>query len=494
MDRILGADTLGFGFDITKNYSEDSTTQRIFKEGKPEDTTCKIGTKTYAVPENIGVEPKFETEGGSLVRSTRQEVQEHFAAKAKVSGSGFGFKGQVEAAYSFITKKTQSNYFGLVEATTHRYTLKLKEQRTTWFTGDFSADLALLPEKFKRENEDEWFAFFSTYGTHYVHQVKLGGNLYYYVSIDKSTSSDEQNAKAKLELEYNGVFAKTKGEAESSWEKLSKEWMSSREVRVATRGGENNLSGLIPSFGVWKGDDFIDWGKSLIEKPGLSSFNLSAMSTLVPLAKRTQAENALREYLRGGVVVRADRDATPQDGRRAFTAYPTIIGPEGNVEPPVPMPKPDRREYDVSGVQIVLLHPETFQVFFNKVHYVNPDFDIQKNNAMWDAVAADLAQVTARDFYCAVSVFGLSPIYFPPPKVASFLNDCGAQLTEWQKYIGATGQGKGAICYTFAGRKGTRIGSKEEFIIDPERNLRKNNSTSLYFLRGAGVLRKVLQS
>ena len=108
MDRILGADTLGFGFDITKNYSEDSTTQRIFKEGKPEDTTFTIGTKTYAVPENIGVEPKPETEGWSLVKSTRQEVQEHFAAKAKVSGSGFGFKGQVEAAYSFITKKPRA--------------------------------------------------------------------------------------------------------------------------------------------------------------------------------------------------------------------------------------------------------------------------------------------------------------------------------------------------------------------------------------------------
>jgi hypothetical protein len=494
MDKILGADTLGFGFDITKNYSEDSTTQQIFNQGKPDAATYTIGSKTYAVPENIGVDSKPESEGWSLVRSTRQEVQDHFSAKANVSGSGFGFKGQVEAAYSFVTKRTTSNYYGLVEATTHRYTLKLKEQRASWFTKDFGDDLAALPAKFNKETEDEFFAFFSTYGTHYVHQVKLGGNLYYYVSIDKSATEDERSAKAKLDFEYGGVFGKTKAEAESSWKQLSKEWMSSREVRVATKGGENNLSGLVPGFGVWKGDDFAAWGASLIEKPGLSNFNLLPMSSLVPLAKKTQTENALREYLRGGVVVRADRDSTPADPKRKYTAYPTIIGPAGVIAPPSAMPEPPRRDDDVSGVQVVLLHPETFQVIFNKAHYVNPDSDIRKNVAMWDALAADLAQVTARDFYCAVSVFGISPVFYPPNKVASFFNDCGAQMTEWQKYIGATSQGKGSICYTFAGRKGMRTGAKEEFIIDPERWLRKNNSTSLLFLHGAGVLRKALVS
>ena len=275
---------------------------------------------------------------------------------------------------------------------------------------------------------------------------------------------------------------------------MGKEWANSRVVHLTTQGGESSVDGLTPGFDDWKGESYNAWKKSVIDKPGLAGFNLTPISTLVPLAKRTVTEKALREYLRGGLVVKADRDFTPQTTRRAYTAYPTIDGPHGNVAPPDPMPLPDRREVDVSGIQVALFDADTFEVILNRVYYVTPDYDIAKNAKMWADLAADIRGVRARDYYCAMSVFGMSPLYYPPAEVSAWLGSCGATLGDWQKYIGKTGLAGGAICYTFAGRKGMRTGSKEEFVYDPSRTFNKINSTSLYFLRGAGVRLKAHQS
>ena len=138
-----------------------------------------------------------------------------FSVKAGISGSGFGFKGQVDASYSHITKTDKSHFYAFVEYWNHNFNLKLKEQRSTWFADDFKEDLGSLPSTFTKETEDIFFAFFGTYGTHYVHQVRLGGNAYYYVAVEQSSVFDETTVKGNLEAEYNGVFATTKVEAET---------------------------------------------------------------------------------------------------------------------------------------------------------------------------------------------------------------------------------------------------------------------------------------
>ena len=488
MDRIPGADTLGFGFDFTKKYDPSSTTQRIFKEGRADDSTTTIGKSTYSIPQNIGMEQFQKTDGTSVVYSTRQQVQEHFAAKAGITASGFGFKGHVEASYAHVSRHDRSYYYALVEASQHAYTLKLKEQRGEWFTNDFASDVKDLPATFNKETEDIFFAFFGTYGTHYVHQVQLGGSLYYYVAVEKTASSDETTIKAKMDLEYKGLFAKAKAEAESSWESAGKDWANSRTVRMVTYGGENLLDGIAPSFKDWKGEAFAAWTKSLIERPGVSGFNLTPISNILPLAKRKAGENALRAYLRGGLVVRADRDYTPAATRHAYYSYPTIEGPDGQVPPPSGIPEPPRREVNVGGMQVVLFDTETFQVIHNRDYYLvdGPDITTQVER-LYKAMYTDLGSVRARDYYCALSVFGVGPMFVPSADVAGWLFNCGAKLTEWQKYTGATSSASGMACYTFAGRKGMTSGGQENFVLDPSARAKKLDSTTLYFLRGAGV-------
>jgi hypothetical protein len=286
MDTIPGADTLGFGFDITKRYHESSTTEQIFKEGTPDARQMTLGTTTYSVPQNIATESIKKTDGTSQVFSTRQQVQDHFSGKAGISGSGFGFKGHFEMSYSHLTNSDRSYYYALVEATDQAYNLKLKEQSETWLTAQFASDVNSLPPAFSPATRDTFYAFFSKYGTHYVHQVQLGGSLYYYVAIEKSTTTDESTVKMNMDLEYKALFGKTKAEAEATWQKVDKNWANSRVVRLSTQGGDNDLDGIAPGNKEWKGDSFSTWSKSLTNKPGLSGFNLRPISAVVPLARR----------------------------------------------------------------------------------------------------------------------------------------------------------------------------------------------------------------
>jgi len=486
MDTIPGADTLGFGFDVTKRYHESSTTEQIFKEGTPDARTMTLGTTTYSVPQNIGTEPLKKSEGSSRVFSTRQQVQDHFSGKAGITGSGFGFKGHFDMSYSHLAKSDKSYYYALVEATEQSYNLKLKEQGESWLTPQFAGDLAKLPDSYTAATQKKFFTFFSKYGTHYVHQVKLGGSLYYYVAIEKSTTLDESKVQTNLDLEYKGLFGKVKADASAAWEKVDKTWANSRTVSLSTQGGDNELDGLAPSYKEWKGEGFSKWSNSLINKPGLAGFNLRPISALVSTTDENKSDAvkaALVDYLKGGLIVRADRDFNPQSANEQYIAYPTIEGPEGIVRPPTPAPpKTDR---DICGMQIVLFDPKTCKSISNKVYYGT----VATVPKMYADAVADIRRVPQSDYFTAVSIFGVSPVQYPSPELAGWLSECGANLTAWHKYIGATTIANGIVCYTLAGRKGGSLNAKEEFTIDPTREVKKVNSTSLLFIREQGLRR-----
>jgi hypothetical protein len=109
---------------------------------------------------------------------------------------------------------------------------------------------------------------------------------------------------------------------------------------------------------------------------------------------------------------------------------------------------------------------------------------------MYEDIKAEIKNIRAPDYYCGVSVFGMMSMYYPSPEIVSWLNGCGAQLSGWKNYIGKTASGAGPICYTFGGRKGSRVGGTEDFRIDTTYRVNQLNSTSMYFLYGEGVRAK----
>jgi hypothetical protein len=179
MEIIPGYDTLGYGFDILKIYDKSSTTSQVFRPGDLDTRQQKIGDTTYYLPENATFEPDRETDGTSKVFYTRQQVQEYFSVKAGVTGSGFGFKGHFDMSYSKVSNSDKSYYYAMLEAWNRAYTLKLRHQGKSWLEEDFVEEMNDLPKEFTKDTRDHFFAFFGKYGTHFVHQILMGGHFYY---------------------------------------------------------------------------------------------------------------------------------------------------------------------------------------------------------------------------------------------------------------------------------------------------------------------------
>jgi hypothetical protein len=292
-----------------------------------------------------------------------------------------------------------------------------------------------------------------------------------------------------MNAEYKGVFGKVKADAESNWKSLGENWAKNRIVNVRAQGGSTALlNSLEPGFKEWKGDAYNQWISSLASEPGVTGFKLRAVSELFLSSKKPLIEKALTEYLKGGLIVSADREAAVGK-RQDFITYPTIINVAGVIKPTSQPPTPERPYIDVAGVQLVLLDPETHKEFLNKVYYVTPllPATVQK---MYNDIIADINKITASDYYCAFSVFGLESPFYPPPEIVSWLNECGAKLSAWQQYIGKTASGSGVVCYTFAGKKGLRIGAAEDFRIDTTRKINKLTSSAMYFMYGSGLRAK----
>jgi len=177
MPNIPGHSVLGFGFDVMKTYDLKSTKSQVFKRGDNKGEKVSIGGKNFDVPENITVVPQREKNADSQIFSSRKQVQEHFAGKAGISGSGFGFTGQFNASYSKTSNSDASYYYGLVEAWDNSFTLKLSNQGKAWLDEDFKEEQAALPDKFSDDNKEDFFAFFSKFGTHFVKEISAATSI-----------------------------------------------------------------------------------------------------------------------------------------------------------------------------------------------------------------------------------------------------------------------------------------------------------------------------
>jgi hypothetical protein len=183
MNIILGADILGFGFNILGEYNTSSITSQLFthKNTNASQYTYSPTSITYQVPDNISVNTTTQTTGGTQVFNTRQQFQNNFAAKAGLSGSYGGFSGEFNLAYSQTFNTDSSYYYGLSEANFTGWELLLTSQSAEWMSDDFTEDPIVenLSPTFTPENREQFFEMFRKFGTHFISQVTLGGSLSY---------------------------------------------------------------------------------------------------------------------------------------------------------------------------------------------------------------------------------------------------------------------------------------------------------------------------
>jgi hypothetical protein len=482
MHIILGADILGFGFNILGEYNTSSITSQLFthKNTNASQYTYSPTSITYQVPDNISVNTTTQTTGGTQVFNTRQQFQNNFAAKAGLSGSYGGFSGEFNLAYSQTFNTDSSYYYGLSEANFTGWELLLTSQSAEWMSDDFTEDPIVenLSPTFTPENREQFFEMFRKFGTHFISQVTLGGSLSYYVAVEQSFSSNEQEIQANLQLEYKAVFVSAKASAEAEWSQLGQSWANSRIVKVNAVGGDTNvLNALGPGYGDSDSSIFTSWSTAVMQNPGVILFKLTPLSQLFSGDAANAVAEALEAYTNGAIVVNANADLTPDHGQGGgdYTTSSSIIA-NGTViipNPPVPVPQPmilNNGGWDyvtpIGGFQIALFDANTIDVIMSQIYYQD-NTNLQTEQHVYTDIMRDIHAVREKNYICAVSAFAIDLLNYPSTDFATWLTTCGAGLAGWKQYIGMSGT-VGLASYACIGKQGLLSGTAiESFAMSP---------------------------
>jgi hypothetical protein len=465
MSEIPGVGVLGYGFDALGSYDVSSVTQEIFTHQTmdAEDWEYQPSGITYQVPDNTSIIPFTTTSGSGQVFSTQQQYQGYLAAKAGISGSYGGFSGAFNFAYSQTLNTQRSWYYGLYEAEYTGWKLGLADQSASWVSSDFAEDpdVEVLPTTFTPANEDLFFAVFRKFGTHFVAQVTLGGALTYYVAVQRSYSSDEQKVEANVSLEYKAVFMSTKATAEAEWQQLGQTWASSRLVKVDAVGGSAAaLNALDPGYGDSDSTEVSSWAQDVMSNPNVTDFELRPLSLLFSGDRATAVDQAIEAYLNGAVLVYANSDYTPSRGPGGsnFTTSSGIVvnGTPMRPDPAVPQPTPTIYGGNVvcpiAGYQIALLDPSDMTPILSHIYYQEWDPWVNEPK-VYDAIMADLDQVSATGYLAFVAGFAIDLMNYPSTGFAQWLGTVGASLSGWRQYISFTGS-PGQASYVCLGKQG----------------------------------------
>ncbi|HVZ96678.1 MAG TPA: MAC/perforin domain-containing protein [Chitinophagaceae bacterium] len=477
MNTIPGADALGFGFNILGDYDYSSITSQLFihKNSNASQYTYQPTNLTYAVPDNISVITNTNTTGSTQVFSSRQQFQNYFSAKAKVSGSYAGFSGQFSAAYSQTQQSDKSFYYCLSETEFTGWELLLSSQSSDWLSTAFTEDPIVqnLPSNFSKQNREQFFEMFRKFGTHFISKVTLGGNLYYYVAVEDSFSSNEQQVQVNVSLEYKAVFFSASASAESDWKQLGQNWANSRIVKVDAVGGDTSvLNALDPGYGDSDGNLVTTWAAAVMSNPSVVIFQLTSIAQLFTGDRAAAVSQALEAYMNGAIVANANADfvpaRNPQNGWYVTSSSIILNGSIISPDPVVPQPPPTIWHWGngvniavpIGGFQIAFFDPTSFEVLMSHIYFTD-NTSLQTEQQVYATMMKDIDAVTQTGYLCVVSVFGMDLMNYPSPAFATWLSTCGAALTDWKKYISFCGS-PGLISYVCIGKQGLLPGGATE--------------------------------
>jgi hypothetical protein len=390
MDNVPGADDLGWGFDIFAGYSDSALKTRLFDIKGGSAWTDPISGRDYLLPANVALNIVEKNDSHSEVFDTTTQVQEHFAAKAKLEASyvsEFGaFSGAFNSAYQKDREQIDLFKYALFESENLAWRLSLESQSLTQLTSEVQNEIAALPAQFSRDTRGSFFRFLRKYGTHFVSRVAVGGRLYYYVAVNKSFLTDDSKISADVTLEYNAVLVSARAESEAEWSRLGKSWVENRTVHVEAVGGApDSLLLAAPEFDDNRSAIFKQWVESIKNAPATMDFELRPISVLFPDNKAASMEAALQAYLSDNLLV--------------IEARSTVI-PYPEPEKPSQLPivtlgrflRPEAPPEHDFGFQIVILKPvdDDYEVYLDK--YYSIDLYSAQNNytLIYDAMMADI--------------------------------------------------------------------------------------------------------
>ncbi|WP_067707626.1 MAC/perforin domain-containing protein [Nocardia yamanashiensis] len=476
MQQIPGAGAIGSGFNILGDYSIRSLTQQIIDLG-PDGKNWEYPPTgiTYSVPTNVQPIEYTNTTVSSFVYSTVEQFQSHFATKASASASYGAFSGQFNVAYSRTVNTDQSYYYGIYESDFTAWQLNLHHSSDEWLSSDFrdDPDIKNLPSSFTPQNQEQFFAVFRKWGTHYVGQVVVGGSLDYYEAVQTSYSMNQQQVSANIQLEYKAVFTSAKAESKTQWDELGRTWSDSRIVTVDATGGDNGLlNSLNPSYGDNHSGIFEQWSSQVMKNPSVVEFSLSPLNNLFHGNQAVAVAQALEAYTNGAILCYANTDYTPNGapgGGNVSTSWGIITNgnvatPNPPVTPPAPTVIAPGQAAPVGGYQIALYDPVSFEPVMSHLYYQTYEpHSLVPDPSIYTAMMNDLNSVGSRGYIAAVSGFAIDLLNYPSQDFSHWLMSIGATMAAWKKFVGYPDKG-GSACYIVLGRHGAAPGKALEVL------------------------------
>jgi len=266
---IPGRDTLGRGFNPLED-TFTSTRTPIFQFDTARESR-EINGVTFDIPEGVNINAEQSSAiYTNIVKHSTAEMEEHIAGEAHVKANYGLFGGQVDAYYDHNTKRSTE------------FDLSLREfGMRLWELGiDFSAtpraEVVDAVKRFAAENKPDEQAidrFFSTFGTHYVTAVAVGGRCSMCSSVSKSLQATEEVIKAQVELEY-GAFIHASGGVDRS--KMDQSYLENRQVKISVFGGNVALAGKFQS----EEGHYAEWLDSVNREPDVVKQSLEAIWNL----------------------------------------------------------------------------------------------------------------------------------------------------------------------------------------------------------------------
>ncbi len=332
-ELVPGYALIGLGFNGFSSYDENATKGmgRLFNPGTAgmDSWTNPVSGKVYTVPSNINVNPVEERESQTSVFDSRTELTEFFRAEAGVQGSYLSFSASLDASYESISKSLSEYVFGIANAFTSGYELSILEATRQHLAPELleDPDYKDLPLTYAPENRAKFFRFFERFGTHFVASVQMGGRIYYESWIKKSYGYNKKAVDSNLKLEFKGVF-KAKGSVD--WNKVSENWVNSREVRIRATGGDEEILNILgaPAKGESFAPRYNKWVGSVGSRPAAVRFSLTGIEQIFSGAQHDAIREASKDYLSQTLRVQNQQNsATIQvNGRPAFDAVSKKYG------------------------------------------------------------------------------------------------------------------------------------------------------------------------
>ena len=476
MNIIPGAAVIGCGFNSLGVYGISSVKQRIFKDSPSKETyTFNPTSIEYRVPENVAVVDYVKTVGTSQVFTTKKSFENHFSQKAGIHGNYGAFSAQFSEAYSSVSKNISDYYYALYESSYLGWKAVLKSHSIENLDPSVVNDPCYqnIPGTFTKDNQELFFSFFRKYGTHYVSQVSVGGNMTYYSAIERTFSSNMKHLEINVELEYKALFLSVKAKSHTEWETLTKKWSENRVSSLQCVGGDaGGLDKLDPSYGDSDDKTYAQWSDSVTKNPAVVDYVLSPINNIFLGEQAKAVDKALDVYLNAYVRVDSSmrfdrllgRDGCDFVSSSTITVSGDIIKPN----PDIPKPKPHKQKHVdevtvTGGLKVALIDPNSLEVLQSKVYYQKIPFTERAmyKDAMKDIEEFESSKQGAADYICAVSAFALDLEDYPIADFAAWLVSCGAEMKDWKTWIGYT-SASGNICYSMVGRKGLEPGLARE--------------------------------